>query len=73
MIGASPMDVAKFLQTESRLDPTMVGEFLGENETFVIILDILKYLVKDKMLNFLFSFQKTNMKISLFFINVGKI
>jgi len=34
MIGASPMDVAKFLQTESRLDPTMVGEFLGENETF---------------------------------------
>ena len=44
------MDVAKFLQTESRLDPTMVGEFLGENETFVIILDILKYLKNENCL-----------------------
>lgn len=32
MIGTSPGEIAEFLMTESRLNPTEVGDYLGENE-----------------------------------------
>ncbi|XP_075702291.1 brefeldin A-inhibited guanine nucleotide-exchange protein 2 isoform X2 [Rhinoderma darwinii] len=34
MLGATPQDIAQFLHQEDRLDFTMIGEFLGENNRF---------------------------------------
>lgn len=33
-LAKSPQDVAQFFHSNERLDKTMIGEFLGENETF---------------------------------------
>ncbi|XP_069808804.1 brefeldin A-inhibited guanine nucleotide-exchange protein 2 isoform X2 [Dendropsophus ebraccatus] len=34
MLGGTPQDIAQFLHQEERLDFTMIGEFLGENNRF---------------------------------------
>ena len=36
MIGASPTEIAEFLMTETRLHPAEVGDYLGENEKWVV-------------------------------------
>lgn len=34
LLGASHIDVAKFFQSDDRLDKTFIGDFLGENDDF---------------------------------------
>lgn len=35
MLGTSVEDIADFLVTEERLDKTMLGDFMGENDKYV--------------------------------------
>ncbi|XP_062506854.1 brefeldin A-inhibited guanine nucleotide-exchange protein 1-like isoform X3 [Corticium candelabrum] len=36
VLGKDPIDVAKFFQSDSRLDTTQIGEYIGENEKYCI-------------------------------------
>ena len=46
MIGTQPNEVAEFLHSEARLNPSEVGDYLGENEKYApLFLNILICLV----------------------------
>jgi brefeldin A-inhibited guanine nucleotide-exchange protein len=36
VLGEDPMEVARFFQSDSRLDPTQIGEYIGEHEKYCI-------------------------------------